>query len=121
MLDDRVCQLEPWIDEAAAASHRISFASGGGTCNVYAVLLFKPGRQPSFGVYIGQSANPPATRLNRHLRGPGPSSDVRKWGLHLLPKLYEHFNPVSKAESLRLEAILAQEMRDIGLWVEGGH
>ena len=48
--------------------------------------------------------------------------EVRRFGISLLPELFEHLNPMAQWESLELEAALAQEFRAVGVyWVEGGH
>lgn len=112
----------PWLDDASLVARQISVASAG-SHSVYVVLLMRPtaGGSHGFGLYVGQTARSPSDRLVSHLRGTASSRHVRRWGVCLLPAIYEHLNPVSEPESRRVEAALADRLREAGLWVEGGH
>jgi hypothetical protein len=47
---------------------------------------------------------------------------VNRFGVRLLPQLFEHFNPLRRWEAVELEPALAKALRYAGVsWVEGGH
>ena len=59
--------------------------------HVYVIELARPGPVPS--VYVGSSAHPPADRFERHKAGGRATSRyVRRYGVRLMPELYEHVN-----------------------------
>jgi len=89
------------------------------TCYVYVVLLTKPDGRVGF--YVGQSAIPPEERFAQHKAGVRASRHVRKWGVHLMPELYQRFNPMTRAEAEAKEREIAERLRREGCWVEGGH
>jgi hypothetical protein len=46
---------------------------------------------------------------------------VSRFGVRLLPELFEHFNPLRRWEAVELEPALAEAFRHAGVpWVEGG-
>jgi len=45
---------------------------------------------------------------------------VRKYGLKLMPELYEHLNPMPFEAALQMEKELAEELRSEGYTVTGG-
>jgi hypothetical protein len=88
--------------------------------NVYIILLSKaalkdlsilrrnPARDPSKpAVYVGMTGYKSA-RL------------VRKYGVRLLPKLYEHLNPMPYEHAVQMEKDLADDLRAQGYAVCGG-
>jgi hypothetical protein len=73
-------------------------------------------------LYVGQTSRDPDWRFDQHKAGYKASGDVRRFGVCLLPELFEHLNPMCQWESLELEAALAAEFQTAGIaWVEGGH
>ena len=46
---------------------------------------------------------------------------VKKYGLRLLPELFEHLNPMSNAESIELEVSIAAALKKAGVPTYGGH
>ncbi|HJR23650.1 MAG TPA: hypothetical protein VJ822_18590 [Dongiaceae bacterium] len=47
---------------------------------------------------------------------------MNRFGVRLLPELFEHFNPLRRWEAVELESALAEAFRYAGVpWVEGGH
>lgn len=75
-------------------------------------------------LYVGQTRRTPGERLAEHREGTG----LKKGGRHLRgkclrlrPDLYEVFNPMPLLESLVMERELAQELREQGFTVLGGH
>jgi len=86
------------------------------------ILLFDPDRaKDPFGLYVGESANPPNVRFGQHRCGYRSSRKVRKWGICLLPSLYEHINPMPKSDRKIVEKALWSAFSVAGFWVEGGH
>ncbi|MCK5116668.1 MAG: hypothetical protein KAR44_08715 [Candidatus Aegiribacteria sp.] len=75
-------------------------------------------------LYVGQTRRTPEERFNEHNTGEG----LKKGGRHLSGKclklrkdLYEFYNPMPLLESLILERDLAEELRQQGHTVLGGH
>jgi len=75
-------------------------------------------------LYVGQTRRTPEERYTEHNDGKG----LKKGGRHLRgkclrlrPDLFEVFNPMPLLESLVLERELAQELREKGFTVLGGH
>jgi hypothetical protein len=90
--------------------------------SVYVVLLHDPRRGGRWGLYVGQTSRDPDWRFDQHKLGYKASSAVRRFGVRLLPHLFDHLNPMLEWESLELEAALAGAFQDAGVtWVEGGH
>ncbi len=89
---------------------------------VYVILLHDPRLSGRWGLYVGQTSRDPDWRFDQHKAGYKASSAVKRFGVRLLPQLVEHLNPISRRESLILEAALAKAFRASGVpWVEGGH
>jgi hypothetical protein len=79
---------------------------------VYVVLL-KRGRR--YSLYVGQSSLKPENRFLRHKRGIQSSLAVRRWGVGLLPELYEHLGRAPRGIAEKLEADLAASLRSTGI------
>jgi predicted GIY-YIG superfamily endonuclease len=69
-------------------------------------------------LYVGMTSKTPAERFEQHKtgyrnkRGHKLSSNiVQKYGLYLRPNLYNHIEPMSKAEALKMEERLTLELR----------
>ena len=89
---------------------------------VYVVLLHDPKFPERWGLYVGQTSRDPDWRFDQHKLGYKASGAVKRFGVHLLPDIVTHLNPMQQWESLELEAALADALRDAGVpWVEGGH
>ncbi len=87
-----------------------------------ALLAENPNRrseQPC--VYVGSTGLSPEQRLENHLNGYKASRIVERYGIRLLPDLYEDMNPMSYEEALETEALLARNLRMAGYTVTGGH
>lgn len=63
----------------------------------------------------------PEQRFANHRQGIKAASVVRKYGVRLVPRLYEHLNPMPYEEAVRMEAQLAEDLRARGFQVFGGH
>jgi hypothetical protein len=102
--------------------------------NVYVVLLDSavgklrkirsenPKRDPKKPcVYVGMTGLTPAERLANHKAGIKAASVVKRYGLRLLPELYEHLNPTPFDVAVQMEMDLAEDLRRAGYTVTGGH
>ncbi|HJM88951.1 MAG TPA: hypothetical protein QF624_04895 [Dehalococcoidia bacterium] len=72
-------------------------------------------------VYVGMTGLTPEERFANHKRGHKAARVVRRYGVRLLPALYEHLNPVTYEEAARMEGELAEALRVRGHVVFGGH
>ena len=101
--------------------------------NVYVVLLSKsalkdlsilrrnPGRDPSKpAVYVGMTGLPVDHRFENHKNGYKSARLVRKYGVRLLPEMYEHLNPMPYEHAVQMERDLADDLRAQGYAVVGG-
>jgi hypothetical protein len=102
--------------------------------NVYVVLLreevalhpsvtrVNPRRDPRKPcVYVGMTGLPVEERFFNHLSGYKSAWTVRKYGIRLLPELYEHLNPMPYEAAVEMEKDLAEDLRAQGYTVTGGH
>lgn len=114
-----------WMKDAARAARTVQAATAGmagARHSVYVILLHNPARRDPWGVYVGQTSRDPDWRFDQHKAGYKASSAARRFGVRLLPELFEHLNPMRQWEALDLEAALADAFRAAGIpWVEGGH
>jgi predicted GIY-YIG superfamily endonuclease len=102
--------------------------------NVYVVLLdpaagrlravraANPKRNPKQPcVYVGMTGLTPEERFANHKAGTKAASLVKRYGLRLLPELYEHLNPMPFEAAARMEIDLAEDLRRARYTVTGGH
>ena len=101
----------------------LTFSAGRtGRSNVYLVLLdYQDRSRGPHGLYVGMSHYTPAQRFDQHKAGIRAASSVLKRGLEVLSGPTLHLQRIARAEALRIEAQLADALRDAGLLVEGGH
>ena len=93
-----------------------------GRSNVYLVLLdYHDRSRGPHGLYVGMSHYSPAQRFDQHKAGIRAASSVLRRGLEVLSGPTLHLQRIARAEALRIEAQLAEALRDAGLLVEGGH
>ncbi len=96
------------LDPAVARCHRISQAN--------------PHRDPLKPcVYVGMTGLEPEQRFANHKQGIKAASVVRRYGIRLLPELYGHLNPMPYAAAVQMEVDLAEDLRQAGYTVTGGH
>ena len=69
-------------------------------------------------VYVGMTGLDPDLRFDKHKAGIQANGFVRDYGLHLLPELYERFNPMSyeQAREMEVELGIALRARGYGVW-----
>ncbi len=102
--------------------------------NVYVVLLDpaigrmrkvraeNPNRNPKKPcVYVGMTGLTPEERFANHKAGIKAASLVKRYGIRLLPELYEHLNPMPYEAAAQMEMDLAEDLRRAGYTVTGGH
>lgn len=72
-------------------------------------------------VYVGMTGLPVDERFANHENGYKSAWVVRKYGVRLMPELYEHLNPMPFEGAVQMETELAEELRAAGYTVAGGH
>ena len=68
-------------------------------------------------VYVGMTRLDPDIRFDKHKAGIQANRYVTDHGLHLLPDLYEAFNPMSYDEARDKEVDVAIDLREAGFGV----
>lgn len=110
-----------WLALAYEVSARFQ-AKRRGRSNIYLVLLdYRDSRADDYGVYVGETRYPIATRFDQHKAGVRAAGSVLRRGLELLPGPVLHLQGISRADALDIEERLAQALRAEGLLVQGGH
>lgn len=71
-------------------------------------------------VYVGMTGLTPEERFQNHKNGIKAARAVQKFGVRLLPELYECFNPMPFEAAAKMEGELAEELRSKGYTVTGG-
>lgn len=72
-------------------------------------------------VYVGMTGLCPAERFANHKAGIKAASVVKRYGIRLMPELYEHLNPMPFEAAAQMEIDLAEDLRRAGYTVTGGH
>lgn len=95
---------------------------GPAVAKIRKVRLANPDRDSTKPcVYVGLTGLSPEQRFENHRRGMKSSSLVKRFGLRLLPELYEHLNPMPYAAAAEMERDLTEDLRKAGYTVIGGH
>ncbi|MGZ3159772.1 MAG: hypothetical protein ACXU7H_11855 [Burkholderiaceae bacterium] len=68
-------------------------------------------------VYVGMTGLSPDVRFDKHKAGIQSNKFVQKYGLRLLPELYEFYNPMPYSGALDMEVELAIGLREAGYGV----
>lgn len=68
-------------------------------------------------VYVGMTGLDPDVRFDKHMAGIQSNAYVRKYGLRLLPDLYEGFNPMRYDEAAAREVEVGIDLRSAGMGV----
>jgi len=71
-------------------------------------------------VYVGMTGLPVQRRFANHRAGIKSNRYVHKYGVRLLPQLYECFNPMPYAAARQMEQELADELQEKGYAVWQG-
>ena len=72
-------------------------------------------------VYVGMTGLTPEERFANHKASLKAASVVKRYGIRLLPELYEHLNPMPFEAAAQMEVDLAEDLRRAGYTVTGGH
>lgn len=72
-------------------------------------------------LYVGMSGLLPEHRFENHRHGYKSAWTVKKYGVRLLPELYQHLNPMPYEAAAQMERDLAEDLRNEGFTVTGGH
>src|SRR3954471_21285025 len=89
--------------------------------NHSSVVRLNPLRNPSMPcVYVGMTGLPVEHRFENHKHGYKSAWTVEKYGIRLLPELYEHLNPMPFEAAAQMEQDLAADLRSLGYTVTGG-
>ena len=72
-------------------------------------------------VYVGMTGLTPEERFANHKAGIKAAFVVTRYGIRLLPELYEHLNPMPFEAAAQMEMDLAADLRRAGYTVTGGH
>ena len=89
--------------------------------SVYVVYLRDPKGDGKAGYYVGMTGLAPEIRFENHKRGYKAASVVTRCGERLVPRLYEHLNPMPYGKAAEMEVALADSLRKRGYVVYGGH
>jgi hypothetical protein len=72
-------------------------------------------------VYVGMTGLTPEKRFANHKAGIKDASLVNRYGIRLLPELYQHLNPMPFEAAAQMEVDLTEDLRRAGYTVTGGH
>lgn len=72
-------------------------------------------------LYVGMTGLTPEERFANHKVGLKDAPLVKRYGIRLLPELYEHLNPMPFEAAVQMERDLAEDLRGAGYTVAGGH
>jgi hypothetical protein len=85
------------------------------------ILRLNPKRDPFKPcVYVGMTGIPVDRRFENHKNGYKSAWVVRKYGVRLMPELFEHLNPMPFEAAAQMEEELAEDLRAEGYTVTGG-
>ena len=68
-------------------------------------------------VYVGMTGLDPDVRFDKHKAGLQANRFVTDYGLHLLPAIYERYNPMRYDEARSMEVELGIRLRALGYGV----
>jgi hypothetical protein len=110
-----------WLPTAYEVAARFS-ATGRGLSNIYLVLLdYSDRRGDTHGIYVGMTQYTPAQRFDQHKAGIRAAGCVLKRGIELLTGPTLHLQHIKRTDATRIEAELADALRDAGINAQGGH
>src|SRR4051812_38531792 len=89
--------------------------------SVYVVYLRNPKGDGKAAYYVGMTGLSPEERFQNHKAGRKAAGIVKRFGERLVPRLYQHLNPMPYQKALEMEAALADSLRKRGYVVYGGH
>ena len=90
--------------------------------SILRILRLNPKRDPLKPLrYVGMTGIPVDHRFENHRNGYKSAWVVRKYGVRLMPELFEHLNPMPFEAAVQMETELAEDLRAAGYTVTGGH
>ena len=85
------------------------------------ILRLNPNRDAAKPcVYVGMTGLAVQDRFQNHKEGQKSAWVVKKYGLRLMPELYEYLNPMPFEAASQMEKDLAEDLRADGYTVAGG-
>ena len=85
------------------------------------IIRLNPNRDPAKPcVYVGMTGLPVEQRFENHKKGVKEAWVVAKYGIRLMPELYEYLNPMPFEAAAQMEKDLAADLRAEGYTVTGG-
>ena len=85
------------------------------------ILRLNPNRDPAKPcVYVGMTGLAVQDRFQNHKEGQKSAWVVKKYGVRLMPELYEFLNPMPFEAAAQMEKDLAEDLRAEGYTVAGG-
>ena len=85
------------------------------------ILCLNPNRDPAKPcAYVGMTGLAVQERFQNHKNGYKSAWVVEKYGLRLMPELYEYLNPMPFEAAAQMENDLAEDLRAEGYTVAGG-
>jgi predicted GIY-YIG superfamily endonuclease len=85
------------------------------------ILRLNPDRDPAKPcLYVGMTGLSVEQRFENHKKGVKSAWVVKKYGLRLVPDLYEYLNPMPFEAAAQMEKDLAEDLRLDGYTVTGG-
>ena len=85
------------------------------------ILRLNPNRDPAKPcVYVGMTGLAVEDRFQNHKQGQKSAWVVEKYGLQLMPELYEYLNPMPFEAAAQMENDLVEDLRAEGYTVAGG-
>ena len=69
--------------------------------------------------YVGQSAKAPMLRFKQHKQGYKSNTFAKRFGLNLVPELYNKYNPIpTRKDAENIEAMIGKALRlkHMGVW-----
>lgn len=88
---------------------------------MYVVYLRNPKGDGKAAYYVGMTGLTPEQRFQNHKHGIKAARIVKKYGERLVPKLFQHLNPMPYQKAKAMEVFLAESLRKRGYVVYGGH
>jgi hypothetical protein len=68
-------------------------------------------------VYVGMTGHDPDTRFDQHKAGIKANKFAHKYGMRLMPEIYEKLNPMPYGDAQYMEVDLAIRLREAGYGV----
>ena len=91
------------------------------TRGLQSIVRLNPNRDPAKPcIYVGMTGLSVEQRFKNHKKGVKAAWVVKKYGIRLMPELYEYLNPMPFEAAAQMEKDLAEDLRAEGYTVTGG-